>query len=341
MLSCAYILPDPCTLRLPDRFRAWSIYIFSRHGHSYCIFCCAEIDFRAKGLCFSTEHWSPAKPYLDWEIGGWRDCVHWDHSREGEILALGWTCSRNALQKMSMEPLWGGARQQIMCEYLLAFGNSCMLSKRQCKLSMTNPSVEHKGPAVQLLLTLLFITPQLRQVWFLLISSAVLLSCLPSQSNTRPITDNLTICPAWFSSSISFHTRIQKLSQRFLLSVRHSLSQVIHHPQWRLNMNTHMNIWITEQVGIVIHLQALCRACKVFCLEPVVLLSRGFLTERLKWGRGEWEHRCYWVVLLLRKNDLCLKMPPLPVFRTSCYAPVSSLFSGYHAGIKTCHLPRW
>ena len=102
-----------------------------------------------------------------------------------------------------------------------------------------------------------------------------------------------------------------------------------------------MNIWITEQVVIVIHLQALCRACKVFCLEPVVLLSRGFLTERLKWGRGEREHRCYWVALLLRKNDLCLQMPPLPVFGASCYAPVPFLFSGYHAGIKTCHLPRW
>lgn len=35
---------------------------------------------------------------------------------------------------------------------------------------------------------------------------------------------------------------------------------------WRLNMNTHMNIWITEQVVFVIHLHALCRACKVFCL---------------------------------------------------------------------------
>lgn len=87
----------------------------------------------------------------------------------------------------------------------------------------------------------------------------------------------------------------RKVSQRFLLSVWHSLSQVIHHPQRRLNMNTHMNIWITEQVVIVIHLRALCRGCKVFCLEPVVLLSRGFLTERLKWGRGEREHRCSWV----------------------------------------------
>lgn len=106
-------------------------------------------------------------------------------------------------------------------------------------------------------------------------------------------------------------------------------------------MNTHMNIWITEQVVIVIHLHALCRACKVFCLEPVVLLSMGFLTERLKWGRGEWEHRCYWVALLLRKNDLCLQMPPLSVFGASCYAPVPSFLGGYHAGIKTCHLPRW
>lgn len=102
-----------------------------------------------------------------------------------------------------------------------------------------------------------------------------------------------------------------------------------------------MNIWINEQVVIVIHLHALCRACKVFCLEPVVLLSMGFLTECLKWGRGEWEHRCSWVALLQRKNDLCLQMPPLSVFGASCYAPVPSLFSSYHAGIKTCHLPRW
>lgn len=106
-------------------------------------------------------------------------------------------------------------------------------------------------------------------------------------------------------------------------------------------MNTHMNIWITERVVIVIHLHALCRACKVFCLEPVVLLSMGFLTERLKWGRGEWEHRCYWVALLLRKNDLCLQMPPLSVFGAFCNAPVPSFFGGYHAGMKTCHLPRW
>lgn len=146
MLSCAYILPDPRAQRLPDRFGARSIYIYTRHGHSYCIFCFAEIDCRAKGLCFSTELWSPAKPYLDWEIGGWKDCVHWDHCREGEILALGWTCWRNALQKTGMAPLWGGARQQITAEYLLAFANSCLLSKRLRKPSMTNPSVEHKRP---------------------------------------------------------------------------------------------------------------------------------------------------------------------------------------------------
>lgn len=110
MLSRAYILPDPCTLRLPDRFRARSIYIFTRHGHSYCIFCFTEIDCTAKGLSFSTEHWSPAKPYLDWEIWGWKDWVHWDHSRGGEILVRGWTCSLNALQKMAMEPLWGRSK---------------------------------------------------------------------------------------------------------------------------------------------------------------------------------------------------------------------------------------
>lgn len=34
-------------------------------------------------------------------------------------------------------------------------------------------------------------------------------------------------------------------------------------------------------------------------------------------------------------------MPPLSVFGASCYAPVPFFFSGYHAGIKTCHLPRW
>lgn len=153
MLSRAYILPDPCTLRLPDRFWARSIYIFTRHGHSYCIFCFTEIDCTAKGLSYSTQHWSPAKPYLDWEIWGWKDWVHWDHSRGGEILARGWTCSRNALQKMGMEPLWGGARQQIMCEYLLAFGNCCLASERLYEPSMTNPSVEHKGPATRLLLT--------------------------------------------------------------------------------------------------------------------------------------------------------------------------------------------
>lgn len=125
-------------------------------------------------------------------------------------------------------------------------------------------------------------------------------------------------------------------------STHPSLSQRCSSPsQWRLNMNTYMNIWITEQVVIVIHLHALCRGCKVFCWEPVVLLSMGFLTERLKWGRGEWEHRCYWVALLLGKNDLCLQMPPLSVFGASCYAPVPSFFSSYHAGIKSCHLPRW
>lgn len=87
-----------------------------------------------------------------------------------------------------------------------------------------------------------------------------------------------------------------------------------------------MNIWINEQVVIVIHLHTLCRACNVFCLQSVVLLSMGFLTQCLKQGRGEWEHRCSWVALLQRKNDLCLKMPPLSVFSASCYAPVPSFF---------------
>lgn len=87
-----------------------------------------------------------------------------------------------------------------------------------------------------------------------------------------------------------------------------------------------MNIWINEQVVIVIHLHTLCRACNVFCLQSVVLLSTGFLTQCLKQGRGEWEHRCSWVALLQRKNDLCLKMPPLSVFSASCYAPVPSFF---------------
>lgn len=34
-------------------------------------------------------------------------------------------------------------------------------------------------------------------------------------------------------------------------------------------------------------------------------------------------------------------MPPLSVFRASCYAPVPCFFRSYHAGIQTCHLPRW
>lgn len=35
MLSCAYMFPDLPTLRLPDRFGARTIYILTRHGHSY------------------------------------------------------------------------------------------------------------------------------------------------------------------------------------------------------------------------------------------------------------------------------------------------------------------
>lgn len=86
------------------------------------------------------------------------------------------------------------------------------------------------------------------------------------------------------------------------------------------------------------------------------LLSTGFLTEHLKWDRerrGVWGggglavvegvggHRCYWVALLLKKNDLCLRMPPLSVFRASCNALVPSFIGGYHAGRKTFQSPRW
>lgn len=206
------------------------------------------------------------------------------------FLARGWTCPRNALQGMGMELLWGGARQQVMREYLLAFLVTAACHLRGCMspqwlIYQSNiRGLPHSS--YSLLSCSLPLLPQLRHVWFLLIRSAVLLTSQPSNSNTRPAKDTLTSRPVTFLPGNYFHTRAEKVSQRFPPSVWHSLSQRCSSPsQWRLNMNTHMNIWITEQVVIVIHLHALCRACKVFCLEPVVLLSMGFLTERLKVGQ--------------------------------------------------------
>lgn len=109
----------------------------------------------------------------------------------------------------------------------------------------------------------------------------------PNKSSTTFLKDILTSCSVRLLPSAYFQ-RLQTLSQMLPQSTHPSLSQRCSSPsQWRLNMNTYMNIWITEQVVIVIHLHVLCRGCKVFCWEPVVLLSMGFLTERLKWGRGE------------------------------------------------------
>lgn len=67
------------------------------------------------------------------------------------FLVRGWPCSRNALQSIGMEPLWGGAIWQITCECLLAFLVTAACSPRGCMSPSATKSVEHKGPATQLL----------------------------------------------------------------------------------------------------------------------------------------------------------------------------------------------
>lgn len=157
MLSCAYILPDPCTLRPPDRFRVRFIYIFTWHGGSYCI------DWRSRNrlhrqrpllsflfFSFFTPHWSPVEPYLDREIRGWKDWVRWDHSRWGEIfLAWGWTCTRNALQDSYRASLGRGTVANNVWVSISFLGNCCFPSELLYEPWETK-SVKHKGPAMQL-----------------------------------------------------------------------------------------------------------------------------------------------------------------------------------------------
>lgn len=243
------------------------------------------------------------------------------------------------LYRIGIEPLWGEARWQIISECLLAFSVTVAFHLRGCMSPQRpNQSNIRDLPRSSCSSTMPFIL----STRFLAVSDAFVLTTTVPNSRHKRQSDQLPRClPAQYQLSHQRGTT-STLSKCFLVSLCHCLSQHFLSPlQWRLNMNTHMNIWINKQVVIVIHLHALCRTCKVFCLQPVLLLSMGFLTECLKWGRGEWEHRCSWVALLLRENDLCLQMPPLSVFRASFYAPVPCFFCSYHAGIQTCHLPRW
>lgn len=224
------------------------------------------------------------------------------------------------LYRIGIEPLWGEARWQIISECLLAFSVTVAFHLRGC-MSPQRPNQSNIR-----CLPCSSTMPFTVSAWFIAVRNGFVLTAKVSnswQSDQFLPSTNLHIrgklLPHWASAFLWQHATA-------------SANTFLSPSQWRLTMNTHMNKWINKQVVIVIHLHASCRTCKVFCLQPVLLLSMGFLTECLKWGRGEWKHRCSWVPLLLRENDLCLQTPPLSVFRAPCYAPVPCFFHGYHAG---------
>lgn len=71
--------------------------------------------------------------------------------------------------------------------------------------------------------------------------------------------------------------------------------------QRRLNINTYMNIWIADQVVIVIHLHTFSPSLQSLLSEACSCAEHG-LSDCLKWGRGAREHRCYWVALFTQKE---------------------------------------
>lgn len=179
------------------------------------------------------------------------------------------------LYRIAIEPLWGEARWQIMSECLLAFPVTVAFHLSCC----TSP-----GRPNQSNIRALPCSSTTPFTWFLAVSNVHVLTA--KKSWTPDTRDDPTSCLVASLPSTNFHIRGKLLphwAQCFLVSACRRLSQHFLSPsQWRLNMNTHMNIWISKQVVIVIHLHALCRTCKVFCLQPVLLLSMGFLTECLK-----------------------------------------------------------
>lgn len=184
------------------------------------------------------------------------------------------------LYRLGIEPLWGEARWQIISEWLLAFSVTVAFHLRGC-MSPQRPNQSNIRclPCSSCSST----TPFTLSTWFLAISNAFVSTAKVPNSRHKRRSHQLPRCrPAQYQLSHQRETT-STLSQCFLVSACHCLSQHFLSPsQWRLNMNTHMNIWINKQVVIVIHLHALCRTCKVFCLQPVLLLSTGFLTECLK-----------------------------------------------------------
>lgn len=145
MLSCAYIFPDPCTLRPPDRFRARFIYIFTWHGGSYCIDCRDRNRFffflQSTGLQSSLT-W--IERYGDERIG----CT--ETIAEGErFLAWGWTCSPNALQDRYRASLGRGEVANNIWVSISFLSNRCFPSEGLYEPSETK-SVKHKVPAMQL-----------------------------------------------------------------------------------------------------------------------------------------------------------------------------------------------
>lgn len=125
-------------------------------------------------------------------------------------------------------------------------------------------------------------------------------------------------------------------------STASSLCQCCSSPsQWRLNMNTYMNIWITDQVVIVIHLHALLPSLQSLLSGACSCAEHG-LSDRM----SEVGQRGAGAQVLLSGSFTQKEWPvsanaPSVCLRASCYAPMPSFFSGYHAGIKSCHLPRW
>lgn len=147
MLSRAYILPWSVCAR--SFHTSLHLHFHLTRSLLYCIF----LLYRNR-LC--SQKGPPCSPFL--HSSSLQPSFTWIERYEDErigctetiavgerFLALSWTCPCNALQRMGMEPLKGGAGQQIICEYLLAFGSGWLPSERLCEPSMASLSVEHKG----------------------------------------------------------------------------------------------------------------------------------------------------------------------------------------------------
>lgn len=146
MLSRAYILPDPVCAQPVWSFHA-SLHLHFHLTQSLLLYILAlqKSIVQPKGPLFL--HGCGLQPSFTW-IERYEDerigCT--ETIAVGErFLAASWTCPCNALQRMGMEPLEGGAGQQIICEYLLAFGSVCLPSERLCESLTDGPISAARG----------------------------------------------------------------------------------------------------------------------------------------------------------------------------------------------------